>query len=272
MSNLLIHSMSEFSDLIVDALRLAEAKEIVEIGAEYGGMSCVLADYAAAEGGRLTSVDLKPKAEFLKWVKKNPHVRHLAKPSLKAFRHLSGVDAWLVDGDHNWFTVYHELKQIEACCVRDGKPMLVFLHDVAWPWGRRDLYYAPNQIPEAHRHPFGYDGGVIPGFPGVLPNRGFRGMGEFAVALYEGGPRNGVLTAVEDFLNDVHVAGGNLAFCEIPAVFGLGVLFSMDAEWSNALAEMIVPFHENRLLRTLEENRLRNYLTVLDWQDSAVAA
>jgi hypothetical protein len=29
----------------------------------------------------------------------------------------------------------------------------------------------------------------------------------------------------------------------------------------------VIPFHENRLIQRLEENRLRNYLTVVDWQD-----
>jgi hypothetical protein len=213
-----------------------------------------------------------PKQAFVDWGEGQfaCPARRQEKP--EAFGDLSGVDAWLVDGDHNWFTVYNELKQIEAACQRDGKPMLVFLHDINWP------ARPPRYVLCARPDP----GGIPPRFrfrrrrhsriSGLIPNRGFRGMGHFAFARHEGGPRNGVLTAVEDFLEEVHGAGGNLAFCEIPAVFGLGVLFSMDAEWSNRLAEMIVPFHENRLLRTLEENRLRNYLTVLDWQDSAIAA
>jgi hypothetical protein len=39
MSNLLIHSMAEFSDLILGSLAIAGARHIVEIGAEFGGMS-----------------------------------------------------------------------------------------------------------------------------------------------------------------------------------------------------------------------------------------
>jgi hypothetical protein len=271
MSDLLIHSMAEFSDIIVDALAIAGAKEIVEIGAEFGGMSFILADYAAAEGGRLTSVDPAPKPAFLEWAEANPQVRHIAKPSLAAFGDLSGVDAWLVDGDHNWFTVYHELKEVWARCDADGKPLLVFLHDIGWPAARRDMYYAPDQIPAEFRHPYDFDSGTFPGFPLLLPNRGFRGMGQFALALQEGGPRNGVLTAVEDFIDEVRADGGNLAFAEIPAVFGLGILFSTDSPWGQDLANMVIPFHENRLLRTLEENRLRNYLAVLEWQDRAAA-
>ena len=267
MSDLLIHSMSEFSEIIVPALAIAGATEIAEIGAEFGGMSTILADYAAAEGGRLTSIDPAPKPEFLHWVSGRGEVRHIVQPSLETIERLVGVDAWLIDGDHNWYTVYHELKQIEAACRRDGKPLLVFLHDVGWPWARRDLYYAPELIPAAFRQRFDYEGGCVPGSPMLVPHRGFRGMGQFAAAICEGGPRNGVLTAIEDHIDDVRAAGGAIAFAEIPAVFGLGILFDTDAPWSEALSNFLIPYHENRLLRTLEENRLLNYLAVLDWQD-----
>lgn len=267
MPNLLIHSMSEFSDIIVEALDLAGAREIVEIGAEFGGMSQVLADYAAAQEGRLTSVDPCPKEEFVTWAAAHPDVRHVARTSFDAFDELEQVDAWVIDGDHNWYTVYNELKQVDAICRRDGKPLLAFLHDVAWPWARRDLYYAPDRVPEAFRHPHSFEGGVTLDYPGILHDRGFRGCGQFAVAIHEGGPRNGVLTAVEDFVDEVRAEERGIAFARVPAVFGLGILFSTDADWAPALSELVIPFHENRLIQTLEENRLRNYLKVVDLQD-----
>jgi hypothetical protein len=235
-------------------------------------MSQLLADHAEAHSGRLTSIDPLPKPEFVDWVASRPRVRHVAAPSLQVIADQRNVDAWIIDGDHNWYTVYHELQAIDACCRRDGKPLLAFLHDVAWPSGRRDMYYAPDQIPAEFRHNYDYSGGAIPGFQGLIPGRGFRGMGHFAWATHEGGPRNGVLTAVDDFIDEQREAGRAIAFAEIPAVFGLGVLFAADAPWSEALTSLVIPFHENSLLRSLERNRLRNYLTVLDWQDSAAAA
>lgn len=271
MADLLIHSMKEFHDIIVPAIEAAGAREIVEIGAEFGGMSQVLADIADAQGGRLTSIDPAPKAEFLDWAATRPEVRHVAALSLDAIEDQSDVDAWVVDGDHNWYTVYNELKQIRGCCHRDGKPMLVFLHDVAWPCARRDLYYAPDQIPAEFRQPYDWDGGMFPGFPGLVPERGFRGCGQFAAALQEGGPRNGVMTGIEDFLADALAEGEEYAFAEVPAVFGLGVLFAMDAPWSQAVAQCVLPYHDNALIRRLEENRLANYLTVLEFQDRKAA-
>jgi hypothetical protein len=270
MPNLLIHSMAEFRDIILPCLAAAEAKEIVEIGAEYGGMSQILADFAESAGGRLTSIDPAPKDEFARWAA-GAAVRHVAQLSLQAIPEQRGVDAWIVDGDHNWYTVYHETHAIAARAHEDGKPLLIFYHDVNWPSGRRDMYYAPDTIPAEFRHPHSFEAGAFPGHPGLVPGRGFRGMGHFAWALHEGGPRNGVLTGIEDFLRDEAEAGREYGFAEVPAVFGLGVLFAADAPWSERVAEIVLPFHDNGLLRRLEENRLANYLTVLEAQDRAAA-
>src|ERR1700761_7436273 len=40
----------------------------------------------------------------------------------------------LVDGDHNWYTVYNELKQLSDAARRDDAPLpILILHDVLWP-------------------------------------------------------------------------------------------------------------------------------------------
>ena len=222
MTGLLIHSVSEFSDLILEALKLADATTIVEIGAEYGGMSALLAEYCRARGGQFTTIDPAPKREFHDWLSANPDVRHLAKTSLAAFDDIGEADAWLVDGDHNWYTVYHELRHIEAISRRTGKPVLVFLHDIGWPCGRREYLLcartdslrnidnrtAMRAAPRLIMKPW-------------VERRGFRGMGQFAFAALAGGARNGVMTAIDDFLAEALRAGKEYGFAEIPAVFGL---------------------------------------------------
>ena len=50
---LLIHSMSEFSDIIISAMSLAKVSQIAEIGAEYGGMTSILADHAESKTSSL---------------------------------------------------------------------------------------------------------------------------------------------------------------------------------------------------------------------------
>lgn len=267
MTDLLIHSMTEFSDLILRCLDRASARDIAEIGAEFGGMSQRLADHCVAAGGTLTSIDPAPKAEFVAWAASCPHVRHVAAASLEAMPGLRDIDAWMIDGDHNYYTVVNELRLADAASRRDGKPLLAILHDVAWPCARRDMYYAPETIPAEHRHPHSFEAGVTLGNDGILPGRGMRGMGNFAWALRAGGPRNGVLTAIEDFIEEAQSEERLLLYAEIPAVFGLGVLFDASAEWAEDVAGILLPYHQNDLIASLERNRLRNYLAVIEWQD-----
>lgn len=269
MTDLLIHSMAEFSDLIFGSLQCAGARHIVEIGAEHGGMSHLLADYASAVEGHLTSIDPAPQQAFVDWAAATPVVTHIAAPSLEVIDDLRDVDAWVIDGDHNYYTVLHELLSIDAVCTRDGKPLLAFLHDVSWPTGRRDMYYAPERIPAAFRHRHEFGAGAMLDRVDLVPGQGFRGDSCWAMANRSGGPRNGVLTAVEDFIARVGSAGRTLAFAHIPAVFGLGVVFDVDAAWSADVAAIVAPFHDNALLAAVEHNRLRNYLKVIEWQDQA---
>jgi hypothetical protein len=121
-------------------------------------------------------------------------------------------------------------------------------HDVCWPHARRDSYYAPETIPEEDRQPTASGGHVFPGVAelneGGLP---FRWP-----ALREGGPRNGVLTALEDFL----VGRDDLRFALVPSFFGLGVIWSRDAVYSSALEEILEPWDRNPILARLEWNRV----------------
>lgn len=259
--------MREFLPIILPALHAAQVRRIVEVGAEHGGMSQALARYAAENQGQLISIDPSPSPEYHDWLAQNSSVQHIPQASLEVLDAQRDIDAWFIDGDHNWYTVYHELRAIRQATNRDGRPMLVFLHDVGWPCARRDFYYSPGRIPAPYRRPHSFEGGVTLGSEHLLDGRGLRGLGQFAWSLDQGGPRNGVLTAIEDFVGEELDAQRQLAWACLPAVFGLGVLFDLDAAYSRPLADILAPWHESPLLASLEDNRLRNYLAVLDWQD-----
>ena len=134
----------------------------------------------------------------------------------------------IIDGDHNYYTVSEELRLIAEASGAE-LPLLIF-HDVGWPHGRRDDYYAADLIPAEHRQPIHEGGGLHPDEPGIraggLPYRG--------AAAREGGPRNGVLTAVEDFVAEHE----GLRLAVVPAFFGLGIVWSADAPWAGAIAEV----------------------------------
>ena len=76
---------------------------------------------------------------------------------------LPAMDAALIDGDHNWYTVYNELKLLAATAREaDAALPVLVLHDVGWPYGRRDLYYAPEQIPEEYPPALRAEGAMRP--------------------------------------------------------------------------------------------------------------
>ncbi len=263
---LLIHSLAEFANVTLPALELCNARRVCEIGAEHGGNSEILAGWLEGNGGFLTSIDPAPSPAFHGWLASHSkHVCHVKRPSLEAIPTVQPQDAWFVDGDHNWYTVYHELAAIHEVQRMAARPLLVFLHDVGWPWARRDLYYAPDRIPGEFRQNHSWDHGVTLDNPHAIKG-GFRGCGAFAVAMREGGPRNGVLTAIEDFFG-AHSDEFFWAF--VPGVFGLGILFSRDHPAAQGLANLLAPLHENALLKRLESNRLANYLKVIELQDAA---
>ncbi len=195
-----------FTRPLLDA---AEPEVIVEVGAFEGGHTRLLAEWA---GGGVTIHSIDPEPAFDPTELTGVHM-HTA-PSLEVLAEIDRVDVALIDGDHNWYTVFHELKALEA---PGSTSPLVLLHDVGWPYGRRDLYYAPERIPDEFRHPFA-TGGMEPGCSELVEG-GFN-AGKHN-ATHEGGPRNGVLTAVEDFVDESTL---DLDLVTVPGLFGYGIL------------------------------------------------
>jgi hypothetical protein len=256
--DVLIYSLSEHRDLILSLFDAASPSSVLEIGSEAGGMTREMCRWADASGGSFTAVEPFPVVEVRELEASTPGFTLVEGRSPEALESLPPADAYLIDGDHNYWTVTRELSAIFA----DGRAPLAVLHDVGWPCARRDQYYAVDALPAEAVHPHSYSRGRAPGVPGLV-ERGFGGGGSFAVALDEGGPRNGVLTAVEDFL----LGRPELEYAHVPAVFGLGVIWPREAPYSAAVAELLRPWDGNALLARLEENRLRLYMRVLEQQD-----
>jgi hypothetical protein len=141
----------------------------------------------------------------------------------------------LIDGDHNWATVYSELNLLHAKAEASGlPPPIVISHDVAWPYARRDMYYNPDDLDASQKHPYAYRG-MLPGV-NELVEEGMNGV--LANAMHEGGPRNGVLTAIEDYIAS---AGTEFVFRKLPFFNGLGILIPV-ARMTPALQRLIDSF------------------------------
>jgi len=142
--------------------------------------------------------------------------------SIHALKGLKG-DCFLIDGDHNWYTVFNELKAIFNENV-DAHPT-IFFHDVCFPYARRDLYYNPSNVPAEFVLPYKTDSGID-----LVTDKLIKGYGlnlGLANAIQLGGPKNGVLTAIEDFIVELSLSESYTYF-ELPLLHGLGLLIHKD--------------------------------------------
>jgi len=243
-------SMVHHADLMLRCFDAVGARSVVEVGAYAGDLTRVLVDWAGQTGARVQAVDPVPQPALVELAEKHDGLELIRETSLEALPKLQLPDALIIDGDHNYYTVSEELRLVGERASGTELPLLLF-HDVCWPHGRRDDYYAPEQVPADYRHPIVGDGaGIFPGDPGVRPD----GLPYVKSAAHEGGPRNGVLTAVEDF-----VAGRDqLRLVVVPAFFGFGAVWHLDAPWSEGVAQVLDPFDQNPMLARLEANRIEH--------------
>ncbi|MCS6912679.1 MAG: class I SAM-dependent methyltransferase [Myxococcales bacterium] len=226
---------------------------IVEIGADRGDNTKCILQFCRDYGARCHIIDplgVGNRAEIAELLAQHGTLHE--QRSLEVLPSLPPADVYLIDGDHNWYTVYHELRTIAAAARQARRTYLplLLLHDIFWPYGRRDLYYDPSSIPEAFRQPYAR-GGMLPGHAPLLPAGGLNPHLEHA--LQEGGPRNGVLTAVEDFLAEEQA---DWEWLTVPGIHGLGLLLprqGLPAEVRSAIAHLFdLPDHVRRHVERLE--------------------
>jgi predicted O-methyltransferase YrrM len=259
---LLLYSLAEFEIIIFECLKIIQAKKVVEVGCEAGHFTARLIEWVRQVEGALYCIDPKPSEAVLSQCSHSRQTHLIVNNSLAALPQIEPCDCYLIDGDHNYYTVSHELELIWYQFQHLENKPLIFLHDIGWPCAYRDVYYSPEQIPTEARQPFTYEQGVTLTSQELI-NGGFRGEGAFAWAVHQGGQRNGVMAAVKDFLKQHDCFN----FVEIPCVFGLGILYPTASPYAKELQSFLHFYDRNTLLEKLEKNRLHLYLKVLELQD-----
>ena len=240
-------SIVNLGEVLFGCLEAVAARTVVEVGAFHGKSTRELVAWAGAHDARVVAVDPTPEVELRELAAAQPELELIERPSVQALGELD-ADAVILDGDHNYYTLSEELRLIEARHPGASLP-LVIAHDIGWPLARRDSYYAPERIPPEHRRPIARNTFLLPGDPGVAAG----GMPFACVAEREGGPANGILTAVEVFISD----RPELRLAVVPAFFGLGFIWHHEAPWAGDVADLLAPWDRNPVLARLEENRIR---------------
>ncbi|MGZ4680930.1 MAG: TylF/MycF/NovP-related O-methyltransferase, partial [Acidimicrobiales bacterium] len=201
---------------VAPVLDAVNARRVVEIGALRGENTVLMLDRLGPDT-ELHVIDPVPDFDPVEHAKQfgGQYVFH-QDLSVNVLGQLPPMDAALIDGDHNWYTVFNECRLLSEVARGAGQPLpVLILHDVLWPYGRRDLYYSPDNIPKEHRQTWERRG-MSPHKKKLL-NAGGLNM-SLANAVEEGGPRNGVLTGLEDWMATYDKP---LRLVVLPIYFGL---------------------------------------------------
>lgn len=241
------YSLGNFFEIWAACFDAAGVRSVVEVGAERGRLTQELLKWAAPSGARVVAIEPDPISDLVELVEEHPDLEVIEETSLEALARIPIPDAVVLDGDHNYYTLSNELRLIAERAPDGQMPLLVF-HDVCWPLARRDQYAAPDRIPAEHRHPYGEDIKLVPGNSGTAE----RGLPFEWGALEEGGPGNGVMTAIEDFMAEHE----GLKLAVIPIFFGCGLLWPESAPWSDEVAEITGPWDRNPILERVEKARV----------------
>ncbi|WP_207926318.1 class I SAM-dependent methyltransferase [Actinocrispum wychmicini] len=257
---LLLHSMSVFREIFEIVFAHRAISTVVEVGVESGQVSGIYAELGAST---VYCVDPAPSDQLRATLTANPTLQLVETPSPQVLSELPVGELYVLDGDHNYAVLAAELDWIMA----HAPDAAIVLHDVLWPWARRDLYYQPSRLDPDQRHPDSADGPTV--WHDDLTPAGFVGAGAFTTARHAGGDANGVLTAVEDALSHHQDDGWHLEL--VPAIFGMGIVYRRASPAAAELTAALGPYSNSRLLHAMENNRIALYTRVLQMQYEAAA-
>lgn len=255
-----------WTGIIKPILEIVHPSTIVEIGSESGEHTLRLLEFCEASDCTVHVIDPMPQFSVEAWQRhyESRFVFH-KDLSLNVLPRIGHCDAVLIDGDHNWYTVFHELLLLEKNSDPQSPFPIVFLHDIDWPYGRRDMYHDPEVIPPAFRKAYRRKG-VLPGHGQPVKHGGLNST--FYHAVEENNVQNGVLTAIEDFLaHTKHM----LRFIQVPGGHGLGILVdAKHLETHEELIHMLDALEPPKPLRShmrmIDEERMNRVIRVLDQQ------
>lgn len=235
-------------------LEILRPQSVVEVGVSTGRQTTLLLRFAREYGAVVHAIDTDVALPLEELEKEFPaQLRFHHSTSLEALSALPLCDVYLIDGDHNWYTVFQELRTIGERAQGHTHPVIL-LHDTGWPYGRRDQYYNLERIPPSQQQP-SVKAGVVPEQMDLFAD-GINA--HYVHATKEGGEHNGVLTAVEDYIAQSPIS---LSKREVYGLHGLSIVYPSELEMQHPeLHAFLLSLHPTRSLEahisTLEQNRL----------------
>ena len=183
------------SQYILEILKVFKVNEIVISGIKDENLINDILNYA----GKVTQINTND----INCIKGDP---------LKIISNLENYDAIFISDDANWYTVFNQLQIIKK--TNDKFP-LVFICNNNFPNKRRDSYINPDEIPASFRHNYTNQFPICYNNEKIIVNDGLYH------ACDENTPKNGVLTAIEDFLDE----NDNIGILNVNLIKEISILY-----------------------------------------------
>jgi len=230
-------------DIIPIILNRFKVKDIVLCGISDKNTLNQVLNYCETNSSTYIAIDLEQFAENI--INDYP---------LNVLPQLHNFDAIFIGDDANWYTVYTELNYIKQ---NNEEFPLVFICNNIFPFKRRDSYNNPKRIPDKY----------INSYSKEFPYNNISIVDGLYHAMDENTAKNGVLTAIEDFLSenksisllDIKLSNGTTILCPKNSISQIRL---------NMLNEEIEGYNIDYdiLSEVMIENRiLTNYLTKYDY-------
>lgn len=257
--------MTDFRNAIADRLCAAlKPRHVLLAGGRNEDLAAALAP-ASARSGATLHVVRTAAPDWLRALRASygdACVLHQAAPA-DAIGVLPVAELCWIDADPNWFTVTGILQALAAQAARLGRPFPVTLVEGAgWPFGRRDSYDDPGAIPAAARQPHERTGLR----PGQAAPAGSAGLyADRYNASAENEPRNGVLTAVEDFCLE---RTDHVRVAVLPGFGGLAAICPRTGPGAGAFAADSLAADLAAIAASLEATRLRQAVRLVELESA----
>ena len=122
---------------------------------------------------------------------------------------LNDYEAIFINDDPNWYTIFNELNIIK----KNNKEFpLVFICNNIFPHKKRDSYKNPDVIPDEFKNEFSRQ---------LFLSDDIKIKDNFYHAIKENTPKNGVLTAIDDFLE----INKSIGIMDIKFIDGITILY-----------------------------------------------
>jgi len=235
-------------DIVKPLLCELNAKHLLEIGAETGEHTWLLLQYCDSYDANLTIIEPVVTPSLQEVVNNSARTFLYAEKSLEALPRVNvPIDVVMLEGDLNYYSVRGDLLGIDELSHRQNIPFpLVLVRSMSWPYARRDMYYDPGNLPKDTMHDHEKSGMT----PWTSQLKEMMINYPFENAKHEGEPKNGVWTAVEDF-----IAGSNLPlkFFLLPSNNGLGVIYLENSKAEQFINQnLVIPEKIRLFLETYE--------------------